>query len=676
VSLGWLGLHVDERFGGLGFGLEELVIVIEELGRVVAPGPVLATVLASGVLMTTGTEEQRERWLPQLTSGEMVGAVGLGGSLEAEPSLDSAGGFVSGAGGAVLCGAEADLLLLPVGMGMAIVERSEAEVTNLRAVDPVRPVGQVQCRHSRAVGHLPDARQLATRLARVLAAAEAVGGMRACLETSVQYSLEREQFGRPIGSFQQIKRHCADMLCATELASAATWDAARPAASPEEADLSSSIAAACAVDGYLRVAQRTIQIHGGIGYTWEHDAHLYLRRAAALSALVGPPEILQQAVAELHEAGARRPASLDLPGDAGDWRQEARAFLETLRNTPEGERQRTFARAGYMVPHWPAPYGRGADPAEQLALEEEFSGIERPSLGLGEWVLPTLLQHGTPAQVERWMWPSLEGEIRWCQLFSEPGAGSDAAAISTKAVRVDGGWQVNGQKVWTSQAQICDRGLATVRTDPDSEKHAGITAMVIDMHAPGVEVRPLTELTGESLFNEVFFDDVFVPDDDVVGEVGAGWRVARATLGNERVSIGAGSTSIGADELVGLLARHRPGDLAFLRSIGGLLVESQALQMLNLRQAARALSHAEPGVEGNLAKLIGAEHAQSVTELGMRLGGVDILLGGEPEVFHDFLYTRCLTIAGGTSEVIRNQIAERILGMPRERDPRERVAGR
>ena len=150
--------------------------------------------------------------------------------------------------------------------------------------------------------------------------------------------------------------------------------------------------------------------------------------------------------------------------------------------------------------------------------------------------MPTLLQHGNDEQSERLIWPSLEGELRWCQLFSEPGAGSDAAAVATKAKKVDGGWSVTGQKVWSSDAMICQRGLATVRTDPKAPKHRGITAMIIDLADPGVRIQPLTEITGETLFNEVFFDDAFVPDRDVVGAVNAGWKVAMATLGNERVS--------------------------------------------------------------------------------------------------------------------------------------------
>jgi alkylation response protein AidB-like acyl-CoA dehydrogenase len=213
---------------------------------------------------------------------------------------------------------------------------------------------------------------------------------------------------------------------------------------------------------------------------------------------------------------------------------------------------------------------------------------------------------------------------------------------------------------------ICQRGLATVRTDPNARKHKGITAMVIDLADPGVRIQPLTEITGETLFNEVFFDDVFVPDRDVVGAVNAGWTVAMATLGNERVSIGGGSVTMPADALLDLLAHHRAEDGGLARDVGALLIEAYAAAALNLRQAARAVFDTGPGIEGNIAKLFGAEHAQRVAELALRIAGPALLTGGEGRVMHDYLFSRCLTIAGGTSEVLRNLIAERILGLPRE----------
>ena len=208
----------------------------------------------------------------------------------------------------------------------------------------------------------------------------------------------------------------------------------------------------------------------------------------------------------------------------------------------------------------------------------------------------TVNQYATPDQVERWVFKTLMGEYVWCQFFSEPDAGSDAAAVTTRGTRVEGGWKVNGQKVWTSGAQYCHLGLATVRTDPDAPKHAGITTMVIDMHAPGVEVRPLRQITGNADFNEVFFNDVFVPDDDVVGTPNDGWTVARSTLGNERVSIGGGVGGIFPPmDLLALLKRggdRVPGAAA---RIGAILAKDHALKALNLRRAQRAVVGSGPG---------------------------------------------------------------------------------
>jgi alkylation response protein AidB-like acyl-CoA dehydrogenase len=491
--------------------------------------------------------------------------------------------------------------------------------------------------------------------------------MRACLEMAVEYALAREQFGRVIGSFQAIKHHCAELLVDAELADAAAWDAVRDGdRSPAEAELVAAAATCGALPAYRHAAEMNIQIHGGIGYTWEHDAHLFLRRAAALSAFVDPARAAED-VTRLAGAGVDVQPCLELPPEAESYRAEAREFRARHDALPPGERRGALIDSGYFVPHWPQPWGRGAGAVEQLVIEEELAGVEQPELGIGAWVLLTLVQRARPDQVARWVRPSLEGEMRWCQLFSEPNAGSDAAAIATRAQRVDGGWLVNGQKVWTSGAMTSTMGLATVRTDPDAPKHAGVTTMAIDMRADGVTVRPLREITGETLFNEVFFDDVFVADDDVVGEVNDGWSVARATLGNERVSIGrnrGGLDLLYAQDLLPLAATYAPDNDGVRREVGALLAEEHAMASLNLRSVTRAVAGADAGAEGNVTKLLSGEHAQRVADLAMRLAGPAAAAGAEPRVSRSYLFSRCLTIAGGTSEIVRNVIAERLLRIP------------
>jgi alkylation response protein AidB-like acyl-CoA dehydrogenase len=664
VSTGWLGLHVAERFGGQGYGLPELTILLEQLGRAAIGGPFLPTVAVSAVIAEAGTDEQRQRWLPRLVSGDVVAGIGATGDAVLQDSS------ISAAAAPVLAEAAADVFLLPAGDDLVLVQAGEG--VGIRGVDSVdqllRPVTVVSLASERVAEVFPGAAGTAARILRLLAAAEAVGGLRACTEMATAYATTREQFGRPIGSFQSVKHHCANMLVDTELAVAATWDAARAVGA--EAELAVTMAAGHALTAYQRVALQNVQVHGGIGYTWEHDAHLYIRRATVLATFAGDQDALRDKVIALQRGGVRRSHTVDLPEEAEQYRQAALDFRAELESANVDDRQKLWARSGYLQPHWPAPYGRAADSVEQLIIEGALRGLDKPSLGLGEWVVPTLLQHGSTEQVDRLLWPSLEGQVRWCQLFSEPGAGSDAAAVATRAKRVDGGWVVTGQKVWTSDAVNCQRGLATVRTDPNVPKHKGITAMIIDLADADVQIRPLTEITGETLFNEVFFDDVFVPDHDVVGAVNAGWTVAMAAFGNERVSIGGGSVTITAEVLIELLARHRPVDTGLARDVGALLIEAHALATLNLRQAARAVFDAGAGIEGNIAKLFGAEHAQRVAELGLRIAGPAILVGAEPEVVHDYLFSRCLTIAGGTSEIVRNLIAERILGLPRDPAPK------
>ena len=660
VSTGWLGLHIDEAFGGQGYGLPELTIVLEQLGRAAIGGPFLPTVAVSAMIAQVGTDEQRRRWLPRLTSGDAV--AGVAATSDAVQT-DSA---VTAEAVATLAEPEADLFLLPVGHDLLLVETGDGVSTRVTGSEDrlIRPVTVLSLSAAPVADIFPGAAPAATRIIRLLAAAEAVGGLAACTEMATGYATTREQFGRPIGSFQAVKHHCANMLVDSELAVAVAWDAAR--ATGAEADLAAAMAAGHVLPAYQRAALQNVQIHGGIGYTWEHDAHLYIRRATVLHAFVGGAPALRDAVVEQQSAGLRRRHSVDMPPEAEQYREAAEEFRAGLARTDGDEQQRYWARSGYLQPHWPRPYGRLADSVEQLIIEEVLDGLDKPDLGLGTWVVPTLLQHGSQEQIERLMWPSLEGELRWCQLFSEPGAGSDAAAVATKATRVDDGWLVTGQKVWTSDAMNCQRGLATVRTDPSAPKHKGITAMIIDLADPGVEVRPLTEITGETLFNEVFFNEVFVADHDVVGAVNSGWTVAMATFGNERVSIGGGSVTLPAEDLIGLLARHRAADGGLAREVGALLIEAYAVAALNLRQAARAVFDAGPGIEGNIAKLFGAEHAQRVAELALTIAGSAVLTGGEGDVVHDYLFSRCLTIAGGTSEVLRNLVAERILGLPRE----------
>ena len=674
VGLGWLGLHVDEEHGGSGYGLPELVVVIEELGRAVAPGPFVPTVIASAVIAKDGTADQKARLLPGLVDGTVTAGIGLDSQVHVK------GGVADGEAGIVLGAGLAELLLITAGDDVLVLERDRAglSVEVPDNFDPTRRSGRVRLDSVRvtAADILPGARQSALARARTLLAAEAVGGAADCVDAAVGYAKVRQQFGRTIATFQAVKHHCANMLVAAESAIAAVWDASRAAAEDSSEDeaqfrLIAAVAAALAFPAYARNAELNIQVHGGIGFTFEHDAHLHLRRALVTAALLGGDAPARD-VFDRTAAGAVRENSLDLPPEAKELRTRVRADAAEMAALDNKAQRDKLIETGYVMPHWPKPWGRAADAVEQLVVEEEFraAGIKRPQYSITAWVILTLIQHGTPSQIERFVERALRQEEVWCQLFSEPDAGSDAASVKTRATRVEGGWKINGQKVWTSEAQQARRGLATVRTDPDAPKHMGITTVIIDMKAPEVEVRPLRQITGSSEFNEVFFNDVFVPDEDVVGTPNSGWTVARATLGNERVSIGgAGSYYAGLAARLVELTRQRADRLAGAEvRVGTFLAEEHALRLLNLRRAVRSIEGAGPGPEGNVTKLKLAEHIIEGAAISAGLLGPEVAMTDGPGalVGRMIMSARGMAIAGGTSEVSRNQIAERILGMPRD----------
>ncbi|WP_238418780.1 acyl-CoA dehydrogenase [Gordonia sp. 'Campus'] len=667
ADLGWLGLHIGEDFGGSGYGIAELVVAAEELGRAVAPGPFLPTVIASAIL-DHAADDVKTRWLPRLVDGTTTAGVGLA------PGVAADGDTVTGEVEAVLSAPLADLLVLIADDDVLLVESSAAGVSlELRGdLDPTRRSAGVSLSGAGVV-RVPGLGRIALALTRTLVAAEAVGGAGDALDAAVEYAKVREQFGRTIGSFQAVKHHCANMLVGAEAATAVVWDAARAADEGSDAfELVAASAAALALPAYVTNAELNIQVHGGIGFTWEHDAHLHLRRATVLQAFFGGQQPARD-VFERSAAGIVRANSLDLPPEAEELRTRVRADIAEIAAADDpGAQREKLIETGYVMPHWPTPWGRAADSVEQLVIEEEMAaaGVKRPDYSITGWVILTLIQHGTQDQIDRFVRAALLGDEVWCQLFSEPGAGSDAAAVKTRAVRVDGGWMINGQKVWTSGAHLCKRGLATVRTDPEAPKHKGITAVILDMSAPGVQVRPLRQITGGSEFNEVFFTDVFVPDADVVGTPNDGWTVARATLGNERVSIGGGTPgSEGAvAQMVALTERNGHRVEGISAKVGEFLAVEDALRLLNLRRAARSVVGAAPGPEGNVTKLLLAEHLSDRAHLTAELLGPAIAFTSGPGKLAGLLVlgARGMSIAGGTSEITRNQIAERILGLPRD----------
>ncbi|MFJ6234889.1 acyl-CoA dehydrogenase [Streptomyces griseus] len=695
AAQGLTGIHLPEAYGGGGGGLLDLAVVLEETAYASLPGPYLATVLTSAVLrhaVAAGAGEQA-RPLRELAAGDRTAALALApGTLTATPA--EGGHRLDGTAPPVLTAEAADLLLLPAatpdGERWFLVDAGTEglAVRPHRSADPTRPTAEVRADavHVPAPRALPLDSALVRDLAAVLLAADACGTAARSLDTAVGHATVREQFGRPIGAFQAVKHLCADMLVRIEQARALTWDAARAAdesarAAEEGAEgadgtgagargLTAALAAATAPEAAYTCAKDAIQILGGIGFTWEHDAHLQLRRAVLARQLLGTADAHRLRAARLAEAGARRELALELPAEAARHRAEARPHLAAARGLTPRDARRALAPTGYAAPHLPAPYGLGAGPVRQLAIQQEArdQGIRLSALSIATWVVPSLLAYGTDEQRERYLPATLRGDLQWCQLFSEPGAGSDLAALRTRAVRTDEGWRITGQKVWTSAARTADHGILLARTDPDAPKHRGLTYFLVDMrNVEGVDIRPLREITGEALFNEVYFDDVLLPADAVVGEVGGGWRVARDTLGNERVHMADQMTFDSG--LEALIARSAGLDDTTRARIGALAAEAHALACVGLRGTLQQVAGREPGAGASVRKLVQTLHQQKVAELTLELlgpdGAVDEPAAGE-RALHGFLMSRCLTIAGGTTQIQLNVVAERILGLPRD----------
>ncbi|MEY3414089.1 MAG: hypothetical protein RJA79_964 [Actinomycetota bacterium] len=372
-----------------------------------------------------------------------------------------------------------------------------------------------------------------------------------------------------------------------------------------------------------------------------------------------------------------------LPGDDDPRRVKVREWISQHSN-PSAEE---LAVAGYVAPHWPRPYGLGADPLNQLIIDQELqrANISRPSnpIGIG-WAGPTILFAGTIEQQQKYLPNLLSGAEYWCQLFSEPESGSDLASLRTRAELDGDEWVINGQKIWTSGAQDAKFGILLARTNPDAPKHKGITYFICPMDSPGIEIRPIKSMAGAKSFNEVFFTDVRITTANVVGEVNDGWRLAKVTLGNERVSLstggvlwGHGPTALDVIELVREMGGVK--NQVIRQKIARIYTEHVLLEIIRMRTLTQRLRGAQPGPESSIRKIIADEHGQHVMSLARELIGADALLTGviseskktlqNHAWYSGYMFSQALTIGGGTGEVQRNILGERVLGLPHEPNP-------
>ena len=368
-------------------------------------------------------------------------------------------------------------------------------------------------------------------------------------------------------------------------------------------------------------------------------------------------------------------------GDAGDFSSPFRTQPRTLAEFEEQEGhwvdrcrwwQGELYRGGWAGITWPKQFGgRSGTVLEEAVFQQEQSryGVSNGAFSVGIGMAgPTIVAHGTEAQQQRYLDAMLRGDEVWCQLFSEPGAGSDLASLATRAVRDGDQWVVNGQKVWTSGARQSDWAILLARTNPEAPKHRGITFFLVDMRTPGIDVRPLRQINGGYHFNEVFLTDVAVPHANVVGEVDSGWRVAMTTLTNERHVIGSGGGGTTVADVIALARRAgRAGDPRVRQRLADLHIRQELLRYLGYRTRTALAAGEALGPESSVAKLMNGKRGTDLAELAVEIAGAEGLLDGSWS--DGFLFSGASRIGGGTDEVQRNVIAERVLGLPREPAP-------
>jgi len=736
TSLGAHALGVAEDRGGSGGSAIELGLVLEEMGSALVSSYYFAsTGLAAQALRVLGVAGETDEYISRIADGSMTATVALPlitwqDHVEASPlTATGTGGrwTVSGTERPVIDGHTADLFVVPAIVSGAwsafVVERDPGTVssTELRSLDPTRRVAEVVFRDAVAT-RLSAQGTAAARLLRDVVglafAADQLGGARRCLEMAVAYAAQRVQHGQAIGSFQSIKHLCADVYLGIESARACVYHALATLSEQSSPGTEVEVARLAASKAFTSAAEAAVQIHGGIGFDWEHDAHLYLKRAKSTELILGPHTKQRELVAVALDgrtdrrlaAGTILPA--DLVESTAPYRNEVRDFLQkhlppdwtSYAALPAAERKPwldnwrdVLTREGKICVMWPREYGgQGRSLSDHVVLTEEFNKAGVPMqrqvdiLGMS-LLAPTLMALGSEEQKRTFLPKTVTGEIRWCQGYSEPGAGSDLAGVETFAELRDGQWVINGQKIWTTSGHEANWIFLLARTDRTAERHAGLTFLLVPLEQPGIEVRTLTDATGRPHLNQIFFTDATTPEGNVVGAVNGGWRVATALLGFER-----GDSAI-RDSLNLRNEFWRIVDLARTRgalqdgAIRGQLVdryvEVESITNMALRSLATALRGALPGPEASLHKLSWSEYHQRATSLALEILGSDAVAPeGEPSAtlsstnqsnapssdlawVQNYLAGRAGTIYAGTSQIQRNIISERVLGMPRSPRP-------
>ena len=694
VVNGFHAVHLPEEVGGQGGTLVDTACVVEAAATALLPGPVLPTVLAGAVVLLADDTTERRAVLGRLAEGASAAVVGPDGNRLRATRSDT-GWTVRGESTATLgiCSAQVILVAASADDGTVwfTLEGSHPGVgiEALNSTDKTTDVGVLRlndyvCESDSLLTGIDDERAHCLTVA--LTASAASGAIRWCVDAVTDHLRTREQFGKPIGTFQALQHQAAMLLVNSELATSSAWDAVRSASEVVSQNrIAAAGAALMAVAPAPDLVLDTLTMFGAIGFTWEHDLHLYWRKATSLAASIGPTPRFARTL-----GGLTRSESRDVAVKLGDvdaeFRRGVAAVLDeaqTLRNDRPGRQgdyenlasgpQRTLlAEAGLIAPHWPRPWGVNATQLQQLILDEEFAArpeLVRPSLGIAEWILPTLISSAPEHIQQKFIPPTQRGELGWCQLFSEPGAGSDLASLTTRATKVDGGWLVNGHKIWTSSAHTADYGAMLARTDPDVAKHRGIGYFIVDMRAQGIELQPIRQATGEAHFNEVFLTDVFVPDELLLGGPTDGWSLAIATMAQERVAISGYVNFDRASILRRLANQEGPEQESALSALGEADAYANAIKVLAVREVIRLLDGRLAGPASSIAKVamnvMLRRTFKATLELTAPAALVEDPVPPVPPIIEPYFHLPAELIGGGTKEIQLNIIAQMILGLPR-----------
>lgn len=692
VGNGFHAVHVPEELGGQGGRLIDAACVLEAAGKALLPGPLLSTVTAGAVALLAEPTPAAQALVRDLAAGAPAAVVlpddgdfrarAEGGRWSISGASQEAAGL--GAARLILLGARGD-----DGVVWAVVDTENLAVTVdlLPGTDLIADTGVLRVDDYRAAEDAVLTGLDADRarcVALGLVASMTCGIAQWCVEAVTAHLRSREQFGKVIGTFQALQHSAAMLLINSELATAAAWDAVRALdESLEQHQIAAAGAATIAISPVPDLVLDALTMFGAIGFTWEHDLHLYWRRAISLAASIGPASRWARRLGQLTST-RQRDMSVDLGDAEAGFRTQVSETLDAasaLGNDQPGRQgdydefkigpQRTLiAEAGLIAPHWPPPWGLDAGPLRQLIIDDEFAkrpDLVRPSLGIAEWILPSVLRAAPPDLQEKLIPPTQRGELAWCQLFSEPGAGSDLAALSTRATKVDGGWNINGHKIWTSAANRADYGALLARTDPEASKHRGIGYFILDMRTPGIDVHPIKMATGEAHFNEVFLTDVFIPDEMLLGDATGGWNLAIATMAEERSAISGYVKFDRAAAVRRLAAEPGPDRDDAQRALGELDAYTNAIKALGVRETIRLLDGQASGPASSIAKVAMNVLLRNTFEATLQLTGkLAMVADSDPPVVRPYLHLPAELIGGGTREIQLNIIAQMILGLPRK----------